>query len=39
MLLGISKRSVANYATGAFPITKTIALAIKGIASEESART
>jgi len=29
-LLGISKRAVAYYATGAQPITRTIALAMKG---------
>lgn len=29
-LLGISKRTVAYYATGAQPITRTIALAMKG---------
>lgn len=33
-LLGISKRTIAYYATGAQPITRTIALAMRGAESE-----
>ena len=38
-LLGISKRSVAYYSTGAQPITRTVVLALKGLETElEEAR-
>ena len=33
-LLGLSKRSIAYYSTGAKPISRTIALALKGVEAE-----